>query len=142
LATIMVVDDDNMIRCLLRQILTLQQHIVVEAADGMETLDIIRAASPPDLIFMDHQMPRLSGVDCARQLRTLYPCLKIVLMSGSFGLDDDGYLAANKYLFTDVILKPFRIQDIVSTVEYALRHKIGGGAGNRTPDTADMSRML
>lgn len=120
MATILVVDDDHLIRNILRQVLTLRKHNVVEASNGMEALDAIDPDSPPDLIFMDHQMPRLSGVDCARQLRALYPSLKIVLITGSFGIDDDAYLAANKYLFTDIILKPFQIKDVVSTVEYAL----------------------
>src|SRR5512139_2585977 len=110
----------------------------MEASDGMEALDAINPNSPPALIFMDHQMPRLSGIDCARQLKTLYPSLKIVLISGSLGIDDDGNLAANKHLFTDIILKPFRIKNIVSTVEYAL----GGNAQERMKflECSDMAR--
>jgi len=120
MATILVVDDEYLIRNILKEVLTLHRHTVVEASNGMEALDAINPNSLPDLIFMDHQMPRLTGVDCARQLKTLYPSLKIVFMSGNFGIDDDGYLAANKYLFTDILLKPFRIKDVVSTVAYAL----------------------
>jgi CheY-like chemotaxis protein len=121
MAIILVVDDDSVIRNVLKQVLTLHHYDVVEASDGMEALDAIDPHFPPDLIFMDHQMPRLNGIDCARQLKTLYPFLKIILISGSFGINDDGRLAANKYLFTDIILKPFRIKDIAGTVEYALR---------------------
>jgi CheY-like chemotaxis protein len=89
----------------------------------MEALDAIDPNSPPDLIFMDHQMPRLSGIDCARQLKALYPSLKIILISGSLNIDEDGHLAANKHLFLDIILKPFRIKDVVNTLEYALGRK-------------------
>ena len=121
MATIMVVDDDFLIRNFLNRLLTLHKHNVVEASDGLEALDAMGQDSLPDLIFMDHQMPRPAGVDCSRQLKTLYPSLKIVLMSGSFGIDDDGYLAANKDLFIDILLKPFCIKDVISAVEYALR---------------------
>jgi CheY-like chemotaxis protein len=123
MTTILVVDDEYMIRTVLRKVLELNKHTVVEASDGMEALDAIDPNALPDLIFMDQQMPRLSGIDCARRLKTLYPSLKIILISGSFGIDDDGNLAANKYLFTDIMLKPFQIKDVVSTVEYALGGK-------------------
>lgn len=127
MANLLVVDDDYLIRSLLKQVLTFNRHNVTEASDGMEALKAINPKSLPDLIFMDHQMPKLGGIDCARQLKTLYPSLKIVLISGSFGIDDDGSLAANKYLFTDILLKPFQIKDVVSAVEYAL----GGNAQKR-----------
>jgi len=123
MADILVVDDDYFVRSMLREVLRLNKHYVLEASDGLEALDAINPNSPPALIFMDHQMPRLSGIDCARQLKRLYPSLKIVLISGSLGIDDDGYLAANKHLFTDIIPKPFRIKDVVSAVEYALGDK-------------------
>ena len=127
MANLLVVDDDYLIRSLLKQVLTFNKHDVTEASDGMEALKAINPKSLPDLIFMDHQMPELGGIDCARQLKTLYPSLKIVLISGNFGIDDDGSLAANKYLFTDILLKPFQIKDVVSAVEYAL----GGSAQER-----------
>ena len=120
MATILVVDDEYVIRNLLKQVLTLHKHIVVEASDGMEALKKIDSNALPDLIFMDHQMPNLTGIECAKSIKTLYPFLKIVLISGSFGIEDDGYLVANKHLFSDIILKPFQIKDVVSTVEYVL----------------------
>ena len=137
MANILVVDDDYHVRNILREVLKFNKHNVMEASDGMDALDAINPNSPPALIFIDHQMPRLSGIDCSRQLKRLYPSLKIVLISGSLG-DDDGYLAANKHLFADIILKPFRIKDIVSTVEYAL----GGKAQERMKflECSDMAR--
>ena len=99
----------------------LNKHNVVEASNGEEALNNIDPMYPPDLIFMDQQMPNLSGIECARSIKALYPLLKIVLASGSFGANNDRYLAANKHLFSNIILKPFQIKDIVSTVTYALR---------------------
>ncbi len=120
MANILVVDDDYVIRNLLTQVLRLDKHTVREASDGVEALKSIDPNALPDLIFMDHQMPKLSGIECAKSIKTLYPFLKIVLISGSFGIDDDGYLAANKHLFSDIILKPFQIKDVISAVEYTL----------------------
>jgi len=119
MANIMVVDDDVLVRTVLKEVLRLNKHNVVEASDGQDALELIYPNVLPDLIFMDYHMPRRSGVDCAIQLKTLYPSLKIILISG-FRIDDDAYLAANKYLFTDIIQKPFQIKDVVSIVQYAL----------------------
>jgi CheY-like chemotaxis protein len=123
MATILVVDDDVLVRSVLKRILNMNRHEVIEAQDGQEALEFIEPNALPDLILMDHKMPKLSGVDCARQLKKLYPFLKIVLISGCFAVDDDGYLAAVKYLFTGIILKPFQIRDVVNTVQYALGTK-------------------
>lgn len=120
MANILVVDDDYDIRNLLKQVLTLDKHNVLEASDGIEALKMIDPNALPDLIFMDRQMPNLIGIECAKSIKALYPFLKIVLMSGSFGTDDHGYLFANTHLFSDIILKPFQIKDVVSTVEYTL----------------------
>jgi CheY-like chemotaxis protein len=120
MANILVVDDETHIRELLKLILIRNNHDVVEASDGLEALQIINPELPPDLILIDHQMPRLSGIECSKSLKTLYPSLKIVLVSGSVGLYDDGYLLANRHLFADIILKPFIVRDVIRTVEETL----------------------
>lgn len=120
MATILVVDDEYAVRSLLKQVLTIHRHNVLEASDGTEALKAIAPNALPDLIFMDHQMPNLSGIESAKSIKSLYPFLKIVLISGSFGINDDGYLVANKHLFSDIILKPFQIKDVVRAVEYTL----------------------
>ena len=123
MAMIMVVDDDVLIRSVLKRVLNMHRHEVIEAQDGQEALELIDPNALPNLILMDHKMPKLSGVDCARQLKKLYPFLKIILISGCFCSDDDGYLAAVKYLFKGIISKPFQIKDVVDTVQYALGTK-------------------
>jgi CheY-like chemotaxis protein len=129
MANIMVVDDDLLVRTVLREVLKINRHNVVEASNGQEALDLVTPGALPDLIFMDYNMPGRSGIDCARQLKARYPSLKIVMISGHFGFDD-GYLVANRHLFTDIIVKPFQIKDVVSTVDSVL----GAGApGKRIP---------
>jgi putative two-component system response regulator len=63
---ILIVDDDPAQRRLLRNVLSTQGYWIQEAVDGQEALDTI-AVSPPDLILMDLDMPRLDGfAACAR----------------------------------------------------------------------------
>ena len=123
MANILLVDDDCLVRRVLKEVLRIHRHNVVEASNGQEAFDAINPDELPDLILMDYQMPLHNGVDCARRLKTLYPSLKIIMISGSFSVYDDGFLVANKHLFIDLILKPFQIKDVVSTVERALGAK-------------------
>ncbi len=71
MATILVVDDDVLVRSVLKRILNMNRHEVIEAQDGQEALELIDPNALPDLILMDHLMPRLNGIDCAKRLRNL-----------------------------------------------------------------------
>ena len=65
------VDDNPMNRLVLRRQLEQLGCTVTEACDGQEAVDRLSSAQPSvDLVLMDCQMPRLSGVDATRQIRT------------------------------------------------------------------------
>jgi CheY-like chemotaxis protein len=66
--TILVVDDDDDIRSLLRAMLERGAHRVVEAADGAEALAVIGRA-PPDLVLLDVNMPDLDGTEVCRRVK-------------------------------------------------------------------------
>lgn len=66
--TILVVDDEPPILELVRYTLEDEQIRVLEAADGVQALEVAHAARP-DLILLDVQMPRLDGLEVCRQLR-------------------------------------------------------------------------
>ena len=68
MATVLVVDDEQPIVDLVRFTLEDEQVQVIEAADGIEALEVARAELP-DLIFLDVQMPRLNGFEVCRRLR-------------------------------------------------------------------------
>jgi two-component system cell cycle response regulator DivK len=65
---ILVADDSDPSRELIREVLELSDYEVIEAADGAEALSRIRETMP-DLVLMDIQMPRLNGYDVLRHLR-------------------------------------------------------------------------
>src|SRR5438270_4732735 len=67
---ILVVDDVDTNRLLLRTYLAAKGYTVREAGDGQEALDLIRE-SPPDLILLDVMMPGLTGYDVCQQLRDM-----------------------------------------------------------------------
>jgi len=68
IATVLVVDDEQPIVDLVRFTLEDEQVQVVEAADGVQALEVARAHRP-DLVFLDVQMPRLDGLEVCRLLR-------------------------------------------------------------------------
>src|SRR5919109_531956 len=81
---ILVVDDDNAVRLLLRTLLERRGHSVVEAANGAEGLQHYRAA-PTDLVITDIQMPVMDGLQMIKELRGDFPAAKIIAISGDRG---------------------------------------------------------
>jgi len=87
---ILVVDDEEMIRELVRATLTGDARFEIsEAANGEEALAAV-AASMPDLVILDVRMPGLDGVETCRHLRELYGADEpTVLMLTALGQDAD-----------------------------------------------------
>ncbi|HET8813404.1 MAG TPA: response regulator [Solirubrobacterales bacterium] len=70
MANILVADDSETILLLMRTRLEMAGHSVATAADGQEVLDQISNGVTPDLLLLDAMMPRKSGIDALRELRT------------------------------------------------------------------------
>jgi two-component system cell cycle response regulator DivK len=66
--TILYVEDNEFNRKIVRQLLARTSYRLTEAADGAEGV-ASALAKPPDLILMDIQLPKLSGLDATKQLR-------------------------------------------------------------------------
>ena len=69
---VLVADDDPDTRFLFRTVLEIRGYCVIEAADGEETVRAAESARP-DLILMGGSLPRLSGLEAARQIRRVRP---------------------------------------------------------------------
>ena len=81
--TILVVDDDSMVRSVAKEILERSGATVLLATGGEEALEIYRReGSGIDLVFLDTTMPGLSGEETFRMLRQLDPGARVVLTSG------------------------------------------------------------
>jgi len=83
---VLVAYDDPDMRLLFRTVLEMRGYCVIEAADGEETLGAVESAHP-DLILMDGSLPRLSGLEAARQIRQSGQTgqVPIVFISGHAG---------------------------------------------------------
>jgi CheY-like chemotaxis protein len=81
-ATVLIVDDEEAVRALLRRQLNAAGHTILEASSAPEALGIIRQrAERLDLVLSDVVMPAMNGTELAAHLATEFPDLPIVLMS-------------------------------------------------------------
>jgi CheY-like chemotaxis protein len=111
--TAVVIDDEQVVRMVLRRFLARRGWSVVEAASAEQALDAIAGAGePPDLVLCDLHLPGLLGTTLCRRIGELHPALarRIVLTSG------DPIAAAqelaNEGLDCPVLGKPFSLADL------------------------------
>jgi len=81
-ATVLVVDDDPIILKIVAEQITLFGFQPILAASGEEALQLAKKQTQIDLLLTDIMMPKMNGVDLAKQFVTLYPETKILFMSG------------------------------------------------------------
>ena len=81
MARILVIDDEELARFTLREILEAAGHEVVEAANGNEGTAFQRA-NPCDIVITDMIMPEKEGLETIVELKGEYPDLKIIAISG------------------------------------------------------------
>jgi CheY-like chemotaxis protein len=117
-ATLLVVDDEPAVRTSVARLLQRSGFQVLCAADGTEALDVVERHGAPQLVLTDLTMPGMHGGELARRLRTRWPELAIVFMSGHSAEELTGSEAAG---FEAALLqKPFAAAELVTCVNEAL----------------------
>jgi two-component system response regulator QseB len=111
---VLVLEDDPSIRVTNVDVLTRAGFVVDSAEDGEAGWQAI-CANEYDLIVTDHQMPRLSGFDLLCRMRAAGNSVPVVLVTGSFDLDDRVL-----EVFSAVLFKPFYLYELVITVQRVL----------------------
>jgi two-component system response regulator AtoC len=124
---ILIVDDDESIRCLLAAVLAREGFQTATARDGEEGLAVFRAMSP-DIVLMDIRMPGLSGLEAMRAMLGLRPGAAVILMTAYADLDTA--VQAIKSGVFDFVIKPFDLSEISLLVDRAyqireMRREIG-----------------
>ncbi len=119
MARILIVDDENNIRMMVRLALQHVGHTVETAADGTEGLQKFGNGSNFDLVLLDQRMPGLEGLDVLKQMRYQHPTAKII-MATAFGTIDLA-VDAMKSGATDFLRKPFTAETLRGAVQSALK---------------------
>jgi YesN/AraC family two-component response regulator len=121
MTTILLVDDEDLLREGVREILEMSDYTVIEARDGEEALSQF-AVNNVDMVISDVVMPNMDGVDLVSRLRESFPDIPILTISGGsrvvsarFGLDSALMSGANASL-----TKPFTAKQLIEKVKELL----------------------
>jgi DNA-binding response OmpR family regulator len=112
-----VVDDDDDIRDFSAWVLTACGYRADTAADSADAWKALRARSY-DLLITDHNMPKVTGIELVRALRSERMTLPVVLMSGN--LPDEALVHNSSLQLAGTLLKPFTMEELVGTVTKVL----------------------
>jgi len=124
MATILLVEDDEVCRDAVKRILKKKGHEVIEAEDGLVALDRVRNAGPDHGITMmitDIMMPRVDGMTLIGEARKVDRRLKILAITGgSRQIHSDLVKAAKNCGAHDALKKPFTQAQLLEKVDQLL----------------------
>jgi DNA-binding NarL/FixJ family response regulator len=114
---VLLVDDHDLFRTGLRNLLEEQTvQVVGEAADGAQAIRMVRELAP-DVVVMDLNMPGMSGVEATRQVTTLAPLTRVVVLTISD--QDDDVMNAILAGACGYLMKDSSIQDLMQGIRAA-----------------------
>lgn len=119
-ATILVVDDEQLVRWSLENDLTRAGFQVSSAASGTEAIAMIKAQEP-DLVLLDIKLPDIDGIQVLRELRKLGVTCMVVMLSAF--TDVQHAVEAVRAGACDYIPKPFDLDDIILRIDKALNQR-------------------
>ncbi|MEE8578212.1 MAG: response regulator [candidate division Zixibacteria bacterium] len=114
--SVLVVDDEEMMRNLLDKILSREGFRILTAADGVYALEMLEKEEV-DLIISDMKMPRMTGFELLKQVKEQHPNIGVIIMTAygdTYTVKDALLLGADEY-----ITKPFKSYEISLVVERA-----------------------
>lgn len=120
-ATILLVDDEELLRAAVQEMLEMSGYKVITASNGHEAMACLNQQAI-DLVITDLVMPKMDGVDLVEQIRQIRPDLPVIVVSGStrnimqrYGIDSIHVPGADASLS-----KPFKGADLRSQIQALL----------------------
>jgi PAS domain S-box-containing protein len=128
-ATILVVDDEEMVRSMACMALRNQGHEVLEANNGKGALEVLAAtATRPKLVLLDLTMPVMGGAELVPILNHDYPGLRVIVTSGYS--EEDARRDLPPDAIADFLQKPYTLTTLMEKIEGALD---SGGPNQEAP---------
>ncbi len=125
MTTILIVEDEDLLREGVQEVLEMHDYVVIGAGDGVEALQWL-SETHVDLVVTDLVMPNMDGVDFVAKLRESHPDLPVIVASGStdsviarYGLKSIDIPGANAS-----IPKPFKSKDLLAKIEELLAQRV------------------
>jgi DNA-binding response OmpR family regulator len=123
LPTILVVDDEEVIRTTIQKKLNRDGYNVISFETSEDLLSYLKNPNPKaDLIITDIRMPQMDGIELLRRINSLDEPIPVLIISGHGDVEDA--IKALRYGASDYIRKPFDIGDITSAVKVILKRKL------------------
>jgi PAS domain S-box-containing protein len=121
--TILIVDDEKIVRGFLKELLSLHGYDAITAEDGYEAMDMFsRNPAGFDLIILDRIMPGLSGIEVMKRIKETRPGQKIILATG-YAMPSE--LEESEKLCMKILFKPIKGADVLRVVKEALEQRQG-----------------
>lgn len=123
MAKILLVEDDDLVRDMLMQVLQRASHQVFTAANGEEATDALKK-NEPDIMVTDIIMPKKSGITLISEVKNGHPNMEIIAISGGGRLDPTGYLDLSESLGASVSFeKPIDNTALLMAIDLLLHGK-------------------
>ncbi len=119
MAHILLIDDEELVRLTLREMLLSAGHTVADAADGRAALALF-SATKPDLVVTDILMPEQEGLQTIAQMRKLRLNIKIIAISGGGGPRSSDLFRYATTLAHAARSKPFKKKDFIAAIDEVL----------------------
>lgn len=121
MARILLIEDDEGWRTVVREVLRMERHEIVEATDGAQGMQLCRRIRP-ELVITDIVMPDQEGLETIEQIRAEFPNLPIIAMSGggSFLKKEDNLELARQLGACATLTKPLTREALLGAVQLAL----------------------
>jgi DNA-binding response OmpR family regulator len=120
--TVLVVEDEALIRSVLVQFLSGHGFRVRQASDGADAMQLATGNSTIHLLLTDFAMPGMDGLELIHQFRALRPATPVLLVSGSIPLTDCRFKHLDAF---DTLAKPFEFEELLRKVRRMLRGAAG-----------------
>ena len=119
---ILVIDDEQPVRAVLRQMLEKAGYRVEEAANGSAGIHLLRS-HPIDLIINDLFMPEKEGIETMMEVRKDFPQVKIIAMSGGGRMGRLDLLPMSESFGAQrTLAKPFERKELLEAIKAVLAH--------------------
>jgi CheY-like chemotaxis protein len=120
---ILVIDDERLIRHVIKEMLEIEGYVVTTAANGKEGLKFYRQ-DPPDLVITDIFMPEMEGLETIRALQRDFSKVKIIAISGGGERGMTSFLShAKRFGAVLTLEKPFSREELIASVRQVLNEE-------------------
>ena len=120
MAHILIIDDDDQFRNMIRQLMERNGHEVEEASGGKEGIRLYRE-NPTDIIITDLIMPGKDGIETIQELKKEFPDVKIIAISGGGRVGPQDYLhLAKMFGARQTLTKPINLSELLNAIDELL----------------------